>query len=157
MGALKQRKLNQFFLTNHFHHLFFFGDLNYRVDLGATEIVEFAKKEEHGAIFTEDQLWKQMELKKIFVGFGELWAVMCMIGSALSLSLLLSLPLPLSLDEAPILFPPTYRFARGRRSLDDYVWVKQKRSGIRLNVPSYCDRVLWCSYPGTIIANSSYG
>ncbi|CAI8000462.1 Phosphatidylinositol 3,4,5-trisphosphate 5-phosphatase 2 [Geodia barretti] len=129
MGALKQRKLNQFFLTNQFHHLFFFGDLNYRVDLGATEIVEFAKRENHGSIFKEDQLRKQMEQKKIFVGF----------------------------DEAPILFPPTYRFARGRRSLDDYVWVKQKRAGIRLNVPSYCDRVLWCSYPGTIIANSSYG
>ena len=63
----------------------------------------------------------------------------------------------LSTDEAPILFPPTYRFARGRHSLDDYVWVKQKRSGIRLNVPSYCDRVLWCSYPETIITNSSYG
>ena len=72
MGALKQRKLNQFFLTNQFHHLFFFGDLNYRVDLGATEIVEFAKRENHGSIFKEDQLRKQMEQKKIFVGFGEL-------------------------------------------------------------------------------------
>ena len=34
-------------------------------------------------------------------------------------------------DEAQILFPPTYRFARGRRSLDDYVWVKHKKSGVR--------------------------
>ena len=71
MGALKQRKLNQFFLTNHFHHMFFFGDLNYRVDLGATEIVDFAKKEDHGSIFKEDQLRKQMEQKKIFVSFGK--------------------------------------------------------------------------------------
>lgn len=70
MSALKQRRLNQFHLTNQFHHLFFFGDLNYRVDLGATEIVEFAKKEDHVAIFKEDQLRKQMENKKVFVGFG---------------------------------------------------------------------------------------
>ena len=70
MSALKQRRLNQFHLTNQFHHLFFFGDLNYRVDLGATEIVEFAKREDHGAIFKEDQLRKQIETKKAFVGFG---------------------------------------------------------------------------------------
>ena len=28
---------------------------------------------------------------------------------------------------------------------------------IRINVPSYCDRVLWKSYPGTSIVNTSYG
>ena len=28
---------------------------------------------------------------------------------------------------------------------------------IRINVPSYCDRVLWKSYPGTNISNTSYG
>ena len=28
---------------------------------------------------------------------------------------------------------------------------------IRINVPSYCDRVLWRSYPGTSIVNTSYG
>ena len=70
MSALKHRRLNQFHLTNQFHHLFFFGDLNYRVDLGATEIVEFAKKEDHVAIYKEDQLRKQKDKKKIFVGFG---------------------------------------------------------------------------------------
>ena len=70
MGALKQRRLNQFHLTNQFHHMFFFGDLNYRVDLGATEIVEYAKKNDHVAIFKEDQLRKQKEMKRVFVGFG---------------------------------------------------------------------------------------
>ena len=71
MSALKQRRLNQFHLTNQFHHLFFFGDLNYRVDLGATEIVEFAKREEHVAIYREDQLRKEKDFKKIFIGFGK--------------------------------------------------------------------------------------
>ena len=72
MSTLKHRRLNQFDLTNQFHHLFFFGDLNYRVDLGATEIVEYAKREDHVSIYREDQLHKQKERKKIFVGFGEL-------------------------------------------------------------------------------------
>ncbi len=33
-------------------------------------------------------------------------------------------------DEETILFPPTYRFNRGSRTLDDYVWVKNKKSGV---------------------------
>ena len=71
MGTLKHKRLSQFDLTNQFHHLFFFGDLNYRVDLGATEIVEFAKQCKHYSIYQEDQLRKDKQKKKIFVGFGE--------------------------------------------------------------------------------------
>ena len=72
MGALKHKRLNQFDLTNQFHHLFFFGDLNYRVDLSAPDIVEYAKKLDHYAIYLEDQLRKDKEKKKIFVAFGEI-------------------------------------------------------------------------------------
>ncbi|XP_064394235.1 phosphatidylinositol 3,4,5-trisphosphate 5-phosphatase 2-like [Halichondria panicea] len=130
MGALKHKNLSQFDLTNQFTHMFFLGDLNYRIDqLSATEIVDYAKKNDHFSIFSDDQLKREMEKKKVFVGF----------------------------DESPILFPPTYRFAKGARTLDDYVWVKHKRSGIRINVPSYCDRVLWRSYPNAPIINTSYG
>ena len=42
------------------------------MDLGATEIVEFAKRQDHFAIYQEDQLRKDKDRKKIFVGFGEL-------------------------------------------------------------------------------------
>ena len=28
---------------------------------------------------------------------------------------------------------------------------------VRVNVPSFCDRVLWRSYPGTYIVNLAYG
>ena len=41
--------------------------------------------------------------------------------------------------------------------MSSYVWIKHKRSGDRVNEPSYCDRVLWRSYPGTKIVNTSYG
>ena len=70
MGALKHKRWGQFDLTNQFTHLFFFGDLNYRVDLGAKEIVEYAKARDHLSIIQEDQLKKDMEKKKVFVGFG---------------------------------------------------------------------------------------
>ena len=71
MGALKHKQLSQFDLTNQFTHLFFLGDLNYRIDLGATEIVEYAKKQEHHIIYAEDQLRKEKEKKSVFVGFGK--------------------------------------------------------------------------------------
>lgn len=71
MSNLKQKKLSQFHLTNQFSHLFFFGDLNYRVDLGAPEIVDFAKNFDHFSIYQEDQLRKEREKRTVLVGFGE--------------------------------------------------------------------------------------
>lgn len=70
MSNLKQKKFGQFDLTNQFTHLFFFGDLNYRVDLGAPEIVKYAKAYNHFSIYQEDQLRKEKEKKVVFVGFG---------------------------------------------------------------------------------------
>nr|XP_020647513.1 phosphatidylinositol 3,4,5-trisphosphate 5-phosphatase 2 [Pogona vitticeps] len=57
--------------------------------------------------------------------------------------------------EEEITFPPTYRYERGSR--DTYVWHKQKPTGVRTNVPSWCDRILWKSYPETHINSNSYG
>ena len=72
MGALKHKTLSQFDLTNQFTHLFFLGDLNYRIDqLGATEIVEYAKKFDHYSIYSDDQLKREKDKKRVFVGFGE--------------------------------------------------------------------------------------
>eukprot|EP00731_Ephydatia_muelleri_P030204 Em0021g727a len=129
MSALKNKKLSQFDLTDQFQHMFFFGDLNYRIEHSGPDIVELVKKEDYYAIYSADQLKEEMDKKRVFVGF----------------------------EEAAILFPPTYRFSKSGRSPDDYVWVKQKRSGIRINVPSYCDRVLWKSYPSSKIINTCYG
>ncbi|KAL7982848.1 hypothetical protein Chor_013454 [Crotalus horridus] len=58
-------------------------------------------------------------------------------------------------SEEEIIFPPTYRYERGSR--DTYVWHKQKPTGVRTNVPSWCDRILWKSYPETHINSISYG
>ena len=78
MGALKHKNMTQFDLTNQFTHMFFLGDLNYRIDqLSATEIVDYAKKNDHYSIFSNDQLKKEMERKKVFVGFGERTVCVC--------------------------------------------------------------------------------
>lgn len=89
MATLKHKHLSQFDLTHQFNHLFFFGDLNYRVNLdpevsrlcitsvnslwgGLTqEIISHAKNSNVSAIYFGDQLRGEMEKKRVFVGFGE--------------------------------------------------------------------------------------
>ncbi|KAM4045559.1 LOW QUALITY PROTEIN: phosphatidylinositol 3,4,5-trisphosphate 5-phosphatase 2 [Anomaloglossus baeobatrachus] len=63
--------------------------------------------------------------------------------------------LPLVAGEEEITFPPTYRYERGSR--DTYVWHKHKPTGVRTNVPSWCDRILWKSHPETHMICNSYG
>jgi phosphatidylinositol-3,4,5-trisphosphate 5-phosphatase 2 len=58
-------------------------------------------------------------------------------------------------EEGEITFAPTYRYKRGTR--DTYAYEKQKSSGIKINVPSWCDRVLWRTFPNTYIRQTSYG
>ncbi|KAM6300242.1 phosphatidylinositol 3,4,5-trisphosphate 5-phosphatase 2-like [Aegotheles albertisi] len=57
--------------------------------------------------------------------------------------------------EGDISFPPTYRYERGSR--DTYMWQKFKPTGVRINVPSWCDRILWKSHPETHVVCNSYG
>ncbi len=58
-------------------------------------------------------------------------------------------------EEGPLLFPPTYRFARGTR--DTYVYEKQKSTYVKINTPSWCDRVLWKARPNIFVRQTSYG
>ena len=91
-----------------------------------------------------------MEKKKVFVGFGKPFKSAYLNAKVNICSFSIS-------EEPPILFPPTYRFRKGERSMNSYVYIKKKRSGDRINEPSFCDRVLWKSYPGSRIHNTSYG
>lgn len=47
-------------------------------------------------------------------------------------------------SEAPISFPPTYKFNRGSSTYD---------SSAKQRTPAWCDRVLWCDAPSTYPAN----
>ncbi|KAK3697934.1 hypothetical protein QZH41_013014 [Actinostola sp. cb2023] len=114
-----------FDLTNQFNHVFWFGDLNYRIDMEVNDVLESIKANNLYKMRKADQLWNEIKKGNVFCGF----------------------------KEDTINFSPTYRHRRGGK---DYVWEKAKRSGILVNVPSWCDRVLCHSFPETKIMNTSY-
>nr|XP_033805399.1 phosphatidylinositol 3,4,5-trisphosphate 5-phosphatase 2 isoform X1 [Geotrypetes seraphini] len=125
--SLGDKQLSSFDISLRFTHLFWFGDLNYRLDMDIQEILNYISRKEFEPLLKVDQLNLEKEKHKIFLRF----------------------------NEEEILFPPTYRYERGSR--DTYVWQKQKPTGVRTNVPSWCDRVLWKSYPETHLICNSYG
>lgn len=119
-----------FDITLAFHHVFWMGDLNYRLELEEKDIPMIIKQRMMGdlnSLLDYDQLLTEMGKKRVFVGF----------------------------EESELQFPPTYKYMKGDRSM--YDWKKEKRTEIRINVPSWCDRVLWRSYPGVSSLNTTYG
>ncbi|XP_071425743.1 phosphatidylinositol 3,4,5-trisphosphate 5-phosphatase 2-like [Pithys albifrons albifrons] len=125
--VLGDKRLGGFDLTLRFTHLFWFGDLNYRLDMDVEDILTHLTKKEFQALLAVDQLTLEREKNKVFLRFS----------------------------EGDISFPPTYRYERGSR--DTYVWQKFKPTGVRINVPSWCDRILWKSHPETHVVCNSYG
>uniref|UniRef100_A0A4W6DLQ2 phosphatidylinositol-3,4,5-trisphosphate 5-phosphatase n=1 Tax=Lates calcarifer TaxID=8187 RepID=A0A4W6DLQ2_LATCA len=117
---LGDKKLNPFDITNRFTHLFWLGDLNYRVELPSTEaeyIVTKIKQQQYQELLSKDQLNMERNDGKVFLHF----------------------------DEEEITFAPTYRFERDTR--EKYAYTKAKATGTKYNLPSWCDRVLRKSYP----------
>ncbi|NXE29619.1 SHIP2 phosphatase, partial [Ardeotis kori] len=125
--VLGDKRLSAFDLTLRFTHLFWFGDLNYRLDMDVQDILAHITKKEFEALLAVDQLTLEREKNKVFLRFS----------------------------EGDISFPPTYRYERGSR--DTYMWQKFKPTGVRINVPSWCDRILWKSHPETHVVCNSYG
>uniref|UniRef100_K1QQH2 phosphatidylinositol-3,4,5-trisphosphate 5-phosphatase n=1 Tax=Magallana gigas TaxID=29159 RepID=K1QQH2_MAGGI len=126
--SLGQKHLGLFDVLNQFNHLFWLGDLNYRVEDNIGTILEKLENRDIDYLLTKDQLKKSQREKKGFCGFS----------------------------EEEISFMPTYRLPRSQIEYK-YDWRKQKKTGERINAPSWCDRVLWRSYPGTYIENLAYG
>mmetsp|Transcript_17382 Transcript_17382/g.35862 ORF Transcript_17382/g.35862 Transcript_17382/m.35862 type:complete len:2102 (+) Transcript_17382:50-6355(+) len=101
-----------------FDHVFWFGDLNYRIDMGSHGTAKEFKKTVKLALSDEaryklqdyDQLRKQMHGKSVMCDF----------------------------EEGAIDFAPTYRMNKGKSGYNN----KKNQN------PSYCDRVLWRSLPG---------
>ncbi|XP_030594902.1 inositol polyphosphate phosphatase-like 1b isoform X3 [Archocentrus centrarchus] len=125
--SLGDKQLFAFDISLRFTHLFWCGDLNYRLDLDVQDILKHVSKREFEELMCADQLTQERHKRKAFLYF----------------------------KEEKIAFPPTYRYERGSR--DCYLWQKYKTSGVRVNVPSWCDRILWKSYPETHIVCSAYG
>ncbi|XP_043913229.1 phosphatidylinositol 3,4,5-trisphosphate 5-phosphatase 2A-like [Protopterus annectens] len=124
---LGDKQLSAFDITLRFTHLFWLGDLNYRIDMDAQDILNHINKKNLDALLSVDQLTLEREKNKAFLRF----------------------------NEEEITFPPTYRYDRGTR--DSYAWQKFKTTGVKINVPSWCDRILWKSYPETYFVCKSYG
>uniref|UniRef100_A0A8C2X163 phosphatidylinositol-3,4,5-trisphosphate 5-phosphatase n=1 Tax=Cyclopterus lumpus TaxID=8103 RepID=A0A8C2X163_CYCLU len=127
---LGDKKLNPFDITHRFTHLFWLGDLNYRVEFPSTEaeyIVTKIKQQQYQELLSKDQLNMERNDGKVFLHF----------------------------DEEEITFAPTYRFERDTR--DKYAYTKAKATGTKYNLPSWCDRVLWKSYPLIHVVCQAYG
>lgn len=110
-----------------FHYLFWFGDLNYRLDMSLDDVLAGVSSKDWPHLCAHDQLLASMEQERAFGGF-------C---------------------EGPLQFAPTYRYARGRR--DEYEWKKTYPSGaVRINAPAWCDRILWRAFPNMRLAQRTY-
>ncbi|XP_072294353.1 phosphatidylinositol 3,4,5-trisphosphate 5-phosphatase 1 [Eucyclogobius newberryi] len=127
---LGEKKLTPFDITNQFTHLFWLGDLNYRVEMQSTEaeyIVTKIKQQQYQELLGKDQLNMERSEGKVFLHF----------------------------DEEEITFAPTYRFERYTR--EKYAYTKAKATGTKYNLPSWCDRVLRKSYPLVHVICHAYG
>ncbi|ELR19471.1 inositol polyphosphate phosphatase, putative [Acanthamoeba castellanii str. Neff] len=82
---------SSFDLTNHFHALFFFGDLNYRINTGRAEVLRLIAAERWDELCEGDQLLIERKHKRCFAGF----------------------------TEPPIRFAPSYRYNRGDRTYSE--------------------------------------
>ncbi|XP_058155855.1 phosphatidylinositol 3,4,5-trisphosphate 5-phosphatase 1 [Dasypus novemcinctus] len=128
--ALGDKKLSPFNITHRFTHLFWLGDLNYRLELPVSEaetIIQKIKQQQYADLLSHDQLLLERREQKVFLHF----------------------------EEEEITFAPTYRFERLTR--EKYAYTKQKATGMKYNLPSWCDRVLWKSYPRVHVVCQSYG
>eukprot|EP01043_Picozoa_sp_COSAG02_P041013 COSAG02_NODE_3365_length_6867_cov_2.147163_3_plen_1627_part_01 len=108
-------------LSSQFDHVFWCGDLNYRLDLEGTdgksrthaekltEVKELLHTRDWDGLYKHDELQREVDAGRVFAGF----------------------------DTEPPAFPPTFKIRQHQPVL-----YHTKR------VPSYCDRVLWKSMPG---------
>ena len=122
------KKLASFDVTNQFHHCFWFGDLNYRINLPVEAVLQYVKDRNLNELQLHDQLRRIRHVGEAFWGF----------------------------EEGKIEFQPTYRYDRGTR--ETYAYEKNKGGGkIKINAPSYTDRVMWKSFPNQSVTQTSYG
>ncbi|SCV67135.1 BQ2448_5781 [Microbotryum intermedium] len=90
------------------HHLIWMGDLNYRIDLPRADVLRMTEAKEWDMLLRFDQLKIQQKHKLAFADFV----------------------------EAPITFPPTFKFDVGTSTYD---------TSEKQRTPSWTDRILWLS------------
>ena len=116
LGIAEATALNHFGVLDH-DLVFWLGDLNYRLDESQKRFnFEFfhqaIQAQRCDALLPADQLSQQRAAGNVFVGF----------------------------EEAPLTFPPTYKFIPGTDIYD-------RRPDKKKRAPAWCDRVLWREAP----------
>ncbi|KAI5105139.1 inositol polyphosphate phosphatase-like 1, partial [Silurus meridionalis] len=125
--SLGDRQLAAFDVSLRFTHLFWCGDLNYRLDLDVEDILRHVSKREFDELMYADQLTRERHKRKAFFNF----------------------------KEEKITFPPTYRYERGSR--DCYLWQKYKTTHTKTHTHTHIYIYMWKSYPETYNTCTSYG
>ncbi|XP_068685671.1 phosphatidylinositol 3,4,5-trisphosphate 5-phosphatase 2-like isoform X2 [Montipora foliosa] len=85
LNGLNLGQRSVFGITHQFHHVFWFGDLNYRVNLDVEEVLGAVQCNNFGKMKNNDQLIQERQKGNVLLGF----------------------------EEDSITFPPTYRYKRG--------------------------------------------
>ena len=122
----RKSKLASFDLPYRFDHVFWVGDLNYRLDCEYREVLSRSEGRDFAGLLQYDQLGAERARGHVFYGYR----------------------------EGQISFPPSYRYRRGSR--DQYIYIKYKKTGNVFNVPSYCDRILTHSLPNLASRQTGY-
>ena len=93
IAGCKNLGLKDFWMTNEFHHLFWAGDLNYRIDYSRAKVVSLSYKGMEGwnQLYKYDQLQTQLRNENSFLEF---------------------------MESQPF-FQPTYRYARNENTYPD--------------------------------------
>jgi hypothetical protein len=117
-------------ILNQYHHVFWFGDLNYRLDFSGRsekpltpqrtfwrEVVEKIHAEKYGDLLQHDELQREISANRVLHGF----------------------------KEGDIKFAPTFKMQRDAVDVYD-----QKR------MPAWCDRILWRNLPGCTVKLGKY-
>lgn len=123
MRNVERNKVHGLPAMHQFNHVFWMGDLNYRLDLKRvipaavtwshqerwSYVIDLISNRRYEDLAGLDELLQEIELEHVFAGFA----------------------------EGRIRFPPTFKVDRGKGYSSYQV----------LRVPSYCDRILWHSLP----------
>ncbi|WFC98391.1 hypothetical protein MYAM1_001118 [Malassezia yamatoensis] len=100
---------------------FIAGDLNYRIDMRRDTAISLIREQNFRELTAADQLVNELQANPMFRLRG--------------------------FQEAPIHFPPTYKFNK-----HSYEWDTSEK----LRVPAYCDRILWRGFTPETVQCTSY-
>jgi hypothetical protein len=121
----RMRLGSTFDIQSRFEYIFWYGDLNYRIDFPRDTVLDLIHRDEFTKLHSADQLKHEMEVKQTFEYFSEM----------------------------ELMFWPTYRFLRQTYDENGHRVYNDEKG----RIPSWCDRILWYTFPNAFIEPLTYG